>query len=333
MCVPAFLWIIFLKGRCLPQGMLVENLAWFVLASLILIKSASISVKSVLVLAKKFNLTPFIGSFVIAGLVSIAPELLVGINSALENKPALGVGTIVGGNMLDLTIVLGLVALLGRRLTVQRTVLQNNVWFVMLCALPVVLMSDNVLSRADGLALVIAGSAYLFYMVRRQRVFEEKPKTLPKHIERDLLVFLLGMALLFVSAHYVVVFAEKISLELSLPLIFTGFFLVAFGTVLPELTFSLQAVLSRHKAVALGDILGNVAIDSSITIGVVALIAPVYNNFAYFASGALFMVFAALLVTTLLNENKRITSTESLMLFGLYILFMTVEWLLQSALN
>ncbi len=305
--------------------MLLENLAVFLLGSLVLVKSGSYAVKSVSEIAKHFRFSNFFIAFVLAGFISIMPELFIGINSALIGDPAVGLGTIIGSNIADMTIVIGLIALVGKKINADKTIRKNNIYFLAVTSLPVLLMLDGELSRDDGLILVLAFFFYISKLFKKEKMFVKKKKSGQKMLVKNVSIFVLAMAVLFVSAHYIVEAAVQISLELLVPSIIIGLFLVSFGTTLPELTFSLRAVLARHKEIALGDVLGNVAIDSTFSIGIVALLGAVSTSFIVFATSMLFMVFSAMLVITLLQNHKKITWEESFLLFFLYAMFVIIE--------
>lgn len=305
--------------------MVLENIAVFILASLVLVKSASYSVKSVAEIARHFRFSEFFIAFAVAGFISIMPELFIGINSALAGTPAVGLGTIIGSNIADLTLVIGFIALIGRKLAADKQLIKNNIYFFAVTSLPVLFMLDGELSRDDGLVLVMAFMFYMSRMVKKEGIFAKKRKDGLLFLARNLAVFVLSMAVLFAAAHFIVESAVNLSVEFLIPPIIIGLFLVSFGTTLPELTFSLRAVMARHKEIALGDIMGNVAIDSTFSIGVVALIRPISTSFIVFATSALFMVFSALLVVTLLQNHRKITWEESFLLFFLYAMFMIIE--------
>jgi cation:H+ antiporter len=304
--------------------MVLENFLIFLVGSFVLVKSASYAVRSIINIANYFRFSEFFVTFFVAGLISIVPEFLIGINSALAGSPAVGLGTLIGSNVADLTIVIGIVALVGKKINVERRVIKNTKYFFIATSMPILLMLDGVLSRDDGIFLVLIFLFYIYNLFHREKIFSKR-KAKGRTLYRNIGVFALSMVLLFVSSHYIVESAVELSNLLMVPSIIIGIFLVAIGTTLPELTFSLRAVLAKHKEIALGDIFGNVAIDSTLSIGVLAIIYPITTNFNVFATSALFMVFAALLISTLLNDNGRITRNESYALFFLYAMFVIIE--------
>ena len=139
-----------------------------------------------------------------------------------------------------------------------------------------------------------------------------------------MLIFAVSMALLFAAANFMVSSAVVIATEIYVPAVVIALFLVSLGTTLPELTFSLRAVMAKHKEIAFGDILGNVAIDSTLSIGIVALIHPVETGIV-FALGMMFMIFSALLISFMLDRKRMINWKEGLLLFAVYAVFALIE--------
>lgn len=322
-------------GVFLPQeamaDLLIEVII-FLLASAVLIKAASMAVHSILNLARELHLTPFVTSFVIAGLVSILPEFFVGINSALEGVPSVGIGTLIGNNIVDLTLVIGIVAVLGRVIPAQQKGHISTLPFLLAVGLPLMLMLDGNLSRLDGIILVSAAVIYFGWILYNQPLREKKKKNVEwSKLLPDTGLFLLFVALIFGSSHFVVESAVEIAHGLNIPEIFAGLFLISLGAALPELTFSIQAVMARHKGVALGDVLGNVALDATLSIGVLAILSPFDVDLTIIGISGLFMVFAAVMLTTFLDSERKLTRRDGIALIGLFIVFVVVQFVLNAA--
>jgi len=305
--------------------MILENAALFLASVLVLAKSAGYATKCMIDIARYMRLSEFFVTFVIAGVISIMPELFIGINSAMAGSPGIGVGTLIGSNIADLTLIVGIVALAGKKIIVDSSIMKNNTAFLAVTGLPVLLMLDGQLSGDDGIILVVAFLFYIMQFVRKEKMFSNQNPKNAVPVAKSLVIFTIAVAVLFVSAHFIVESVVGISQQLLVPSIAIGMFLVAFGTTMPELAFSLRAVLAKHREIALGDILGNVAADCTLSIGIVAIISPVQTAFSTFATSMLFMVFAALLVVTLMQDGRKITSNDSLLLFFLYAMFAVIE--------
>ncbi|MBI4019487.1 MAG: sodium:calcium antiporter [Candidatus Aenigmarchaeota archaeon] len=305
--------------------MIFENATLFFISIVIVIKSAGYATKYIIDIAKHLRLSEFFVTFVIAGVISIMPELFIGINSAIAGSSAIGIGTLIGSNIADLTLVIGIIALAGKKIMVNSSITRNNNAFLAVTALPVLFMLDGQLSRDDGIILVVAFLFYMSQLIKKEKIFSKHDSKDVISALKSMMFFIACLAVLFVSAHFVVESVVGISHELLIPSVVIGMFLVAFGTTMPEMAFSLKAVLAKHKDIALGNVLGNVAADCTLSMGIVAIIAPVETAFSAFATSMLFMVFSALLVVTLLQDGKKITSNDSFLLFFLYIVFALIE--------
>ncbi len=307
------------------------ELVIFLIASLVLIKSASLAVKYTLHVAENLYLTPFVTSFILAALVSILPEFFVGVNSALEGVPEIGIGTLIGNNIVDLTVVMGIILILGRQLPIRRSERLSTLPFLIAIGLPLGLMLDGTLSQIDGLLLVVGCVIYFGWVLRSQPLRQMHSPLSWKHILPELGKFALAMVFIYFSSKFVVTSSLHLSELMNFPQIFAGLFLISFGAALPELTFSIQAVLSRHKSIALGDIMGNVALDATLSVGVMALIAPFSISLSIIGISAMFMVFAALLLTTFLDDKGALSRKDGIALLGLYVVFVVVQLTLHAA--
>lgn len=318
--------IVGIESSLLVQGIM------FLIFSLMLIKCASLAVKYIVQLAGHFNISEFVTSFLIAGFVSILPEFFIGVNSALEGIPEIGIGALIGNNIVDLTLVIGIVAILGKSIPTQRTDRISSYGFLFAVGLPLALMADGFLSRIDGIILVLTCIIYFALMLKNETLRDKRKYSSWEKIAPDLVAFCIMVLLIFISSHFVVTSAVEISHLIGFPEILAGLILISVGAALPELTFSIQAVMARHKSVALGDVLGCVVLDATLSIGVMAIIFPFPVQVGIIGVAALFMVFSALMVTTYLDGQK-LTRRDGIALIGLFIVFVVVQITLNTALN
>lgn len=301
----------------------------FLVACAVLVKAASQAIKYILALAQEFRITPFMASFVLAGFVSILPEFFVGVNSALEHVPDVGIGALIGNNIVDLTLVIGIVAILGRNIPLGKNSISAHP-FLAAMGLPILLMIDGILTFLDGVILVGFSIGYFAWMISRNPLRERSTPIEWGSVMIPLLKFLTMMVLIFLSSRFVVESSVEISHIVGIPEIFAGLFLISLGAALPELTISVQAVLARHKTMGLADIMGNVALDATFSIGVMALIAPFPVQLGIIGVSALVMAFAALLLTTYLDNDHKLTRRDGVALVGLYVVFLVIQFTLNA---
>jgi cation:H+ antiporter len=170
----------------------------------------------------------------------------------------------------------------------------------------------------------------MIYLFTRKSEFHEKFKADKRHsILITLFLFAAVLGILFLSSHFVVFFATQLAIELALPQIFIGLFLIALGTSLPELVFEIKSVLAKKGDLAIGDAMGSVVCNSTLVLGVTALISPIIEASSIFFISSVFMLFVILLFAIMIRSKKGLTIAGSLLLVFAYILFIIFEFYLK----
>ena len=313
--------------------MILIPLILFLISCLVLVVSGGFLVRLIVKIASYLRLSEFIAAFVIMAFSTSIPELFVGISSAISGNPALALGTVIGSNIADLTLVIGIAALLGRGIKSKNPLIKKNSLFMFLIALvPIALiMFDQTLSRIDGIILASIFIIYMWHLVKeRKEVKEQFIENNRKHIALNIFFFILCLGILFLSAHFVVKYATQLAIELLLPVMVIGLFLVAIGTSLPELIFETRAVLAKKGDLAVGDAMGSVVCNSTLVLGVTAMISPITNSFFIFLTSAIFMAIVTFLFMIFIRSKKGLSITKSSILIIFYILFILFEFYFKS---
>lgn len=299
-------------------------------ACLILIIAAELLVKSLSKIAFYFGMTDFVVGFFIVAIATSIPELFIGVTSALEGSPELSLGNVLGSNIIDLTLVVGVMALLRRGIKMETKAVQTDTLYMFfITLLPLALMlPGGSLDRFDGFLLI---AAFILYVARifiqRSRFREETGEKVSKaEFAKNSLIAVLSVGLLLVSADYLVKYASALASDLLSPSILVGLFLISIGTTLPELIFGSGAILMKHKYMAFGDIIGSVVANNTLVLGTVALISntPLAPNMLIFLISGFFMVVVAFLFATFVEVERHILWQEGVALIMLYILFVIV---------
>lgn len=313
--------------------MLIITLLLFLISCLVLVVSGGYLVKLIVKIASHLRLSEFVTAFIIMAFSTSLPELFVGISSAMNGNSVLSLGTVIGSNIADVTIVIGIAALLGRGIKLKNQRIKKDSLFMFLIALlPIVLMIfDHNLSRDDGIILIFVFILYLRHLAQERK---EINGHVMENNKRDIVVtfilFMLCLGVLFVSAHFVVAYATQLALELALPAILIGLFLVALGTSLPELVFETRAVLAKKGDLAVGDAMGSVVCNSTLVLGVTALISPITNSFFIFLTSAIFMAIVTFLFMLFIRSKNGLSIRESILLILAYVLFILFEFYFKS---
>lgn len=311
----------------MPFNDLLVHIAIFLISCIILVKSAEFLVKALTKIASFLGWTEFVIGFIVMAFATSIPELFVGITSALNKNSALALGTVIGSNILDLTLVIGIVALVARGIRVEsKTIRIDALYMFGIATLPLILMLDQELSRFDGYLLLSIFFLYNIRLLKQKAKFRKTMNTVPiTEFINNIGIFCFSIVVLFFSSRFVVEYATLLSMDLMLPPILIGLFMIAFGTSLPELAFEVRAIRAGHSDMALGDLMGSVIANSTLVLGVTALIYPISANFLLFLTSASFMLLVAFLFMTFIESEKGISWQEGIAMILLYVFFIIVE--------
>jgi len=315
--------------------MIIPNLILFLISLAVLIKCAGYSIKYSSRLAKVLRLPEFFVSFFIIALISVIPEASISIVSALEGEPELGLGTLLGSNVADLTLVFGIVALFSSKgIKVKSKILSNNFFYLILFLFPLILGFDGKFSRIDGGILLLLGLLFYVKIYTDSTRFRKKfNHTKKEPFFKSFIFLIISLAILLLSAMFTVKYAVNFANEIKLPTVLIGLTILSVGNCLPELIFSIKAVRNNRDGLALGDILGTVITDATIVLGLVALISPfTYNPFNIYIMGTA-MFLAGVFATIFMKSDKSINKLEGILLIIFYLLFVVISFSLSNFLK
>ncbi len=307
------------------------NLILFVLALLVTLKAADAATRYASSFAQALRLSRYTVGVILVAMLSVMPETLVSVSSAIQGQPLLGFGTLLGSNIADLTLILGIVVLAAKKkMVVEKGVLKASVFYMLLIGIPVLLALDGYVSRYDGVVLIAAGAAFIYAMAlkEKKKVMNAEANFSVHHISG----LILNIVLLLIGSYFTVRYALDFAQFLKMDPMIMGLFVIGLGTTLPEFTFALRAVRKGQNNLAFGDILGTVVIDATIVIGLVALIAPfdVPMKLVYVSGNA--MALAGIVTFWFLNSRQTLTKIEGVGLILFYIVFACVEFFTLSTL-
>lgn len=317
--------------------MIILYIALFLISVFALVKSGAKAVQKLVAIARYLRISEYVLAFILMALATSLPEFFVGINSALAKAPILSLGNIIGSNIVNLSLVLGVVVIFAKGIKIESKIAKRDAWIVFFISiLPLLLLIDKNLSQADGGILLIVFIWYLRHILKAKEAFRKRMDHMVRTIERfrqfvkDLLIFVVAIVILLISSWGVVKTATLISEGLELPLVLIGLVLVAIGTSLPELVFGIKAVITKHEGMNLGNLIGSTVMNSTLILGITALIYPIrIENFNMILTAGLFMIFIVLIVNFFIATREKISWKEGVVLIGLYAAFLIIEFLLK----
>ena len=244
----------------------------------------------------------FVVAFFIMAFATSIPNLFVGIVSGLNKIPELSFGDVVGTNIVDLALILGLAALISRRgLSAPSQTVQGSSIFTMAAAiLPLLLVQDGILSRVDGFLLLSTFLIYLSWLFHKRERFKKvydgvaEPLNLAS-LFKDLILIFGSILLLLFSAQGIVKSAIFFAEYLNFPIGLIGILIIGLGTALPEASFTLHAARKSQDWLILGNLMGSVVITATLVLGTVALIFPIkISDLSPFFIARFFLIIAVL---------------------------------------
>lgn len=252
----------------------------------ILIYGADILVKGASSLSKKAGIPPLVIGLTVVAFGTSAPELIVNIVSAVNNTTDIAIGNIIGSNIANILLILGLSAFI-MELKVQKSTTWKEIPFALLAVLMVLVMASdiffdkttaNILTRTDGLTLIGFFAIFLFYTAELARKGENgadatEIKTYSYLISITLTIG--GLIALFFGGQILVNQAIILAKLAGLSEMLIGLTIVAIGTSLPELATSIIAAKKGHSDIAIGNIVGSNIFNIFWILGITSVITPV----------------------------------------------------------
>lgn len=302
------------------------NFVWLIISLLIVVKSADYATRSSVNLAKGLNISKYTLGFLLLAVISALPETFISIISAAQGEPSFGLGVLFGSNVADITLVFAIITFLAAKsVKVESQIIKNSPLYALMIVIPIFFGLNGHYSRLEGIILILSGLLFYFWLLRQE--FSKAPAKQKTFSWKDLALLIVSMATLILGAEFTVKFSTLIANDFGVSPVVVGMFLVALGTVLPELFLSIEAVKERHDGLAVGDILGMVITDATIVVGVLAVIDPfVFNQRIVLVTG-IFMLFAIIVLLNFMRTDKALTKKEGLLLLFYYLLFIFMEFL------
>ncbi len=286
----------------------------------VLVLGASKFVDGAVAVSAALGISELLCGILIVGLATSAPELFVSAGAAIESKPLLGVANVLGSNIANIGLVLGLTIILSPQLLEVPRTLKNISLMVVSMGLALLVLSDLSLGVIDGVILLSALALSLALSVRfalgnSGGDLSHMPDDYsgPVNIYKAVFVLLLGLAMLLIGAKLLVWGAIDLARVLGVSETIIGLTIVAIGTSLPELAASLIGAFKKKSDIAIGNIFGSNMFNNLAVLAMPALIAPADIPREVFFRDVCYMfgVGLLLLLTILIKKKKGYFSRTS----------------------
>ncbi len=271
-------------------------------------------------MAKKFGISDLVIGLTIVAIATSAPEFAVTISAALRDQPAISVGNVIGSNIFNLGIILGLVAFI-RPVSISKILLQRDgSLLVGTGLLLLIFFYDLTLSTFEGALLFLILIIYItFLIIKKEKIDEEIPEG--EFSFWDIPKFILGVTLIIVSANYLVDSASEIARHFGVSEWLIGITIVAGGTSVPELATSLVAVHKNKHAISAGNLIGSDLFNMLGVLGIAAILKPLSLNSNEYTSLILLAV-TLIIIIIMMRTGWKISRLEGVLL----ILIALARW-------
>ncbi len=309
----------------------VMQLGLLAVGFVLLVKGADWFVEGASKVAEKFGIPQLVIGLTIVAMGTSLPEAAVSVSAALKGSAGITIGNVVGSNILNVLLILGITAAI-KPIAVQKSTVRYEIPFVILVSalLMGIGYTDHTVGRVDGIilwALMIGYLGYLLVMSKKgaplpgeEGAAEEKPAP----VWKMLLLIVLGGAMIVVGSDVAVDAATELARIFGMSERLIGLTIVAFGTSLPELVTSVTAAIKGKADIAVGNIVGSNIFNILFVVGTSALITPVVYA-SDFLVDSLVCIAAAVLLWLCVFRNRKLGRMGGLLMllgYGGYFMYL-----------
>ena len=320
------------------------NILFLVLGMFLLIKGADFFVNGTSAIAKKLKVPSIFIGLTIVALGTSLPELSVSITSAISGNIDMSVGNVVGSNLFNMLVVIGLISLF-KPISFEKST--GKIDFPFLIAITGALTlfvldgaTTNILTRTESIVLVVLLILYLFVLIfnanrtRKRKIKQEKflnggKEVIEKSNEKELKIWqiilsvTLGLGAIVFGGECVSTTASFLAIKMGMSEALVGLTIVALGTSLPELVTSVVAAKKGENDLALGNVVGSNIINISLILGSVGLISQAPISTTILTDLIILFVSTIVFVICCLHK-KKISKGEGIMFLCMYLAYLIV---------
>ena len=300
----------------------------FIVAGLVLLVfGGDWLLKAAVALSLKLNISKIVIGMTVVSFATSAPELIVSIKAALDGSPDLSLGNVVGSNIANLALVLGITVMLGG-MSVRKSFYTTD-WPVMMAASLLFfgfIYFDGELQQYEGVLMVIALIAFLIYLLKFQKKPEEQEEEVGVvlALNKTIMFLVFGGIALWGGSELLIEGAKSMALSFGVSERVIGVTVVSVGTSVPELAASIIAVIKKEKAISLGNLIGSNIFNLLAVLGITSIITPIrvmdqtlLSNDIFWMLGISFIV----LPLVFMPRKLHLAWKDGIVLLATYVVF------------
>ena len=319
--------------------MMIISVISLIAGFVMLIKGADMFVDGASKVAAKLKVPLIVIGLTIVAFGTSAPEAAISINSAVQDNAGIAVGNVIGSNILNILLILGISALF-TSVPVKKTTLRYEIPFVFIISVVLLVLGiiGGTIGKLDSAILLVLFVAFFIYLILLSKKGEsDADDDVPALTEKDtalkmIIFIIIGLVAIVLGSDFTVTGATAIAEALNVEARIIGLTIVAFGTSLPELVTSVTAAKKHQADIAIGNIVGSNIFNILLVIGLAGVFSPNPIRFEEsFIIDAIVAIAAALILWLLVLRNKKIQKAGGIVMLCCYAVYF-VYLLIQPAL-
>ena len=309
------------------------NIIFIFLGFLLLVVGGEFIVRSSVALSLKFNISKFVIGMTVVSFATSLPELIVSVNAALNNSPSIAINNVIGSNIANIGLVLGLISILGK-ITVDNYFYKRDwPWMFFFSLLMWFFISqDSVLQKHEGLILFLILIFFTLTIIKKSNYLDFKGSIddeLLKTSNFKIFIWLIISSItLYFGSEFLVDGAVNLAKQSSISEAVISVTIVAIGTSVPELAASLVAIAKKEEGISVGNLIGSNIYNIGSVLGITAMIKEIPIAEEIIQRDIIWMLIFALIVIVLaiIPRKNYLTSFKGLIMFSMYLYFIFIAF-------
>src|SRR5690554_5216780 len=306
------------------------DISLIVIGLILLIAGGEFLVKGAVGISVKAKLSKLVIGMTVVSFGTSTPELLVSLQSASEGLPEIAIGNVIGSNIANLALVLGITVLIFPMPVARNTIRYD--WPMMMVAslLFYAFAFDLNIQRWEGMVMFVLLLLFITFIIRKSRKTEKinidelpgvEELTAKISTKKHLLFLLIGLVGLYFGSTWLIDGAKSLALEVGLSNHVIGITIVAFGTLVPELATSVVAAYKKETVISVGNLVGIIILNILAVLGLTAMVNPIGIEENVLSWDLLWMIGIALALLPMMVFKNKVGRLSGVILLGGYITY------------
>jgi len=310
------------------------NLLLIFFGFLLLVVGGEFVVRSSVAISLKFNISRFVIGMTVVAFATSLPELIVSVNAALNDSPAIAINNVIGSNIANIALVLSIISILSF-LKVDKNFYKRD-WPIMFgfsILLIIFCITEQILNQFEGVILVISLFFFIYYSLKKsnnESIADDIDDKLVSATNTKIIIWLIISSVsLYFGAEFLVNGAVNFAKQINISEAVISVSIVAIGTSIPELAASLIAIAKKEKGISIGNLIGSNIFNIGSVLGITAIIKPIQIAQEIIERDIIWMLFFTLLLIfmAILPKRDNLGKLKGFIILLLYFTFITLAFM------